>query len=103
MGTRLTDPWVSRRGLEYTILRLTLDDRPAWVRTLGMREVEVNGAVVGSRVPPRLRYSRKLGSFAVLPYDPEAVRARDEALANDRLAALRVLHDELQATPSGSE
>ena len=98
----MTDPWTTKHGLEYTGLRLELDDRPAWMRALGLREVEVNGVLLEVRVPPRLRYARKFGSFAVLPYDSEEVRARDEATANERLAALREMRDELQVTPPGT-
>lgn len=102
MSTRVTDPWTTKHGLEYAGLRLELDDRPAWMRALGLRAVEVNGILVEVRVPPRLRYARKFGSFAVLPYDSEKVRARDEATANERIVALRALRDELQATTPGA-
>lgn len=102
MSARVTDPWTTKHGLEYTILRLDLDDRPAWMRALGLREVVMNGIVVEVRVPPRLRYARKFGSFAVLPYDSEEVRAQDETTANERLVALRAMRDDLQATPPGA-
>jgi hypothetical protein len=101
MGARVTDPWTTKHGLEYAVLRLALDDRPPWMRALGLREVAVSGTLVVSRVPPRLRYARKIGSFAVLPYDSEEDRSRDAATADERLAALRRMRGELLATPAG--
>lgn len=97
------DPWAARHGYDYANLRLALDDRPAWMRAMGLRHVEVNGRDVVVRVPPRLRYSRKLGSFAVLPYDDDKKRAEDEATADERLAALKKLRGELLPTTPGED
>lgn len=58
--------WLKKHGFVYALLRLSADNRPAWVRNLGLRDVELNGEAL-EVPPPRLRYKRSIGSFVTKP------------------------------------
>ena len=70
--------WAERNGLTYALLRLKVDTRPTWARSIELHSYALNGQETPVP-PPRLRYKRKIGSHPVNPKaEPRYVSAEEE-------------------------
>ena len=54
--------FMKKYGYMYSLLRLTKDTRPAFLRQLGIREVVMNEEIVQYELPRRFSFRRKKGS-----------------------------------------
>lgn len=72
---------------QYTMLRMQVDPRPRWARSLGIHSLLLNDDEVFNPYP-RLRYKRKIGSHVVNPHAEESYRRKEEERYEEYLKEL---------------
>lgn len=86
--------WISKYGVTYALLRLTVDPRPQWACALGLRGCLINGEEM-PLPPPRLHFKRRLGSFVAHPRANADYQERQEAHYDGWLRAMQVHQREI--------
>lgn len=73
--------WQGKTGLDWSLLTLTKDNRPEWLRYLDIPFISLNSTIIFYNVICRLRYDKKHGSHASSYYvKKEKRKIEEEAL-----------------------
>lgn len=84
--------WKSENGLNYSLLHISTDPRPQWIKLLGIHATIINGVVI-ERHYPRLRYKRKIGSHVVNPHAEESYKTKEEDRYKEYLDSLLLTYN----------